>query len=92
MNSTTKKRKSLLKVKTEAEKRRDSDSENTGEKKKKVDWDYAALEEQEKEMLRNPRMKIDEPKTPYAPFEEDGDEYLKQLNEINKLRPTVSLI
>jgi hypothetical protein len=57
---------------------------------KSVRWDYKSLEEQEQERIKNPpKKKILEPKTPYLPFDENDDEYLKKLNEINKLKPTV---
>lgn len=68
-------------------------SQNKGlntSKNKSVVWDWKSLEEQEEERKRNPRKKIDEPKTPYLPYEGDEDEYLKQLNEINKTQPTVN--
>jgi hypothetical protein len=35
------------------------------EKKKAVIWDYEQLDELEEEKLKNPKQKIDEPKTPY---------------------------
>jgi hypothetical protein len=54
-----------------------------------VNWDNQTLEEQEIERKLNPKKKILEPKTPYLPFEEGDDEYLKKLNEINRLKPTV---
>jgi hypothetical protein len=36
-----------------------------GTKKKAVIWDYQQLEELEEEKIKNPKQKIDEPKTPY---------------------------
>ena len=57
-----------------------------------VNWDMESLEEQERERILYPRRKILEPKTPYIPFEEGDDEYLNKLNEINKLKPTVTKI
>lgn len=57
----------------------------------RVMWDWKSLEEQDIERKNNPRKKIDEPKTPYLPYEEEDDEYLKKLNEINKTKPTVNI-
>lgn len=66
---------------------------NSGKIRKRVCWDMKSLEEQSNEMKNNkPKMKITEPKTPYHHIEEDDDEYLKQLNEINKIKPTVILM
>jgi hypothetical protein len=59
---------------------------------KSVSWDNETLEEQELERKNNPKKKIDEPKTPYLPYEEGDDEYMRKLNEINKLTATVSNI
>ena len=58
-------------------------------KRKSVMWDWKTLEEQELEKKLNPKIKIDEPKTPYIPYEVGDDEYLQKLNEINKTQPTV---
>ncbi len=69
------------------------DSENkymSNNKTKQVVWDEKTLEEQEAEKQRNPKKKIDEPKTPYLLYEaEDDDGYIAKLNEINKVKPTV---
>lgn len=61
-------------------------------KNKSVMWDWKSLEEQEEERKNNPRRKINEPKTPYIPYEEDDCDYMKRLNEVNKTKPTVSII
>ena len=60
---------------------------------KRVDWDWKTLEEQERERKTNPpKMKIDEPKTPYTHYEEGDDEYLEKINQVFKIQPTVILI
>jgi hypothetical protein len=57
---------------------------------KNVVWNTKNLQEQEAENLANPpKKKITEPKTPYVYHEDTDDEYLKKLNEINKIRPSV---
>ena len=62
-------------------------------KKKSVVWDVKTLEEQELDRKLHPvLMKINEPKTPYTPYEEGDDEYLKKLNEVNKIQPTEELL
>lgn len=66
--------------------------EPTPSKEKNVVWDWKTLEEQDNEKKRNPRKKIDEPKTPYLPYTEDDDEYLKKINDINKMQPTKELL
>lgn len=67
------------------------DNEEDQSKKKNVVWDVQSLEQQELERKLNPvKKKITEPKTPYIPYEEGDDEYLKKLNEINKTQPTVN--
>ena len=37
-------------------------------------------------------MKIDEPKTPYTPYEEGDDDYFNKLNEVNKTKPTEDIL
>ena len=71
-----------------------SKSREEGKKKKKsVVWDVKTLEEQELERKLHPvLMKITEPKTPYTPYEEGEDEYLKKINEVNKIQPTEEVL
>jgi hypothetical protein len=59
---------------------------------KNVIWDWKSLEEQENDRILNPKKKINEPKTPYLPYEEGDDEYLSKLNEVNKTQPTMELL
>lgn len=61
-------------------------------KKKRVKWDEIALEEHEREKLENPKMKINEPKTPYNPIDDDEDDpYFQKLKEIRNIKPSVNL-
>jgi len=57
--------------------------------KKKLSWDVQNIEEHEIEKIKNPKMKIDEPKTPYIYHEDEDNIYLSKLTEINRLQPTV---
>ncbi len=62
-------------------------------KKKSVNWDIKNLEENELQNKLHPvTMKIDEPKTPYCPYEEGDDEYFNKLNEVNKAKPTEDVL
>ena len=57
--------------------------------KKRLSWDMKNIEEHEIEKINNPKMKIDEPKTPYIYHEDEDNVYLSKLTEINRLQPTV---
>ena len=62
-------------------------------KRKSVNWDIKNLEENELQNKLHPvTMKITEPKTPYAPYEEGDDEYFNKLNEVNKTKPTEDVL
>lgn len=87
-SQSTQKEEPKLLLKTEKE----PEVKRKEKKKKSVGWDWKSLEEQEKDRFLHPvLMKIDEPKTPYTAYEEGDDEYLKQLNEVNQIQPTVSI-
>ena len=66
----------------------------TDEKKarKSIMWDNKTIEEQYEERRLHPRQKIDEPKTPYIPYEKGDDEYLKKVTEVNKIEGTEDVL
>ena len=81
--------------KEEERKENDKHTEEHKKKKerKKVAWDWKTLEENEIEAKLHPCEKpVTEPKTPYTPYEEGDDEYLKRLNEVNKMPPTEDVV
>ena len=54
-------------------------------------WDNKTIEEQYLDRKLHPRIKIDEPKTPYP----DGDEedvYQEGINKVNEIKPTEELL
>ena len=59
--------------------------------KRGIVWDNKTIEEQYEERKLHPCQKIDEPKTPYLPYEGD-DEYLKKITEVNKLEGTEDVL
>ena len=59
---------------------------------KGIVWDNKTIEEQYLDRKLHPRQKIDEPKTPYTPYEEGDDEYLEKINEVNKIQPTEDVL
>ena len=68
-----------------------------GEKDEKKDrksimWDNKTIEEQYEERRLHPCQKIDEPKTPYIPYEKGDDEYLKKVTEVNKIEGTEDVL
>ena len=61
-----------------------NNAENINKKTKKVMWDEEKLAEQELERKLNPKMKINDPKTPYTEIADDEtDNYLLKLKEVN---------
>ena len=54
-------------------------------------WDNKTIEEQYLDRKLHPRVKIDEPKTPY-PDGDDEDIYQEGINNINEIKPTEELI
>jgi len=68
-----------------------NDKMNTKDRKKsikKVCWDEEKLAEQMEERIKNPKMKITEPKTPFNEIDDnETDEYLLKLKEVNQIVP-----
>ncbi len=60
--------------------------------RKSIMWDNKTIEEQYEERRLHPRQKIDEPKTPYIPYEKGDDEYLKKVTEVNKIEGTEDVL
>jgi len=54
-------------------------------------WDNKTIEEQYLDRKLHPRMKIDEPKTPYPDGDED-DLYQEGMNKVNETKPTEELL
>ena len=54
-------------------------------------WDNKTIEEQYLDRKLHPRIKIDEPKTPY-PDGDDSDLYEEGLNEVNGIKPTEEVL
>jgi hypothetical protein len=60
--------------------------------RKSIMWDNKTIEEQYEERRLHPCQKIDEPKTPYIPYEKGDDEYLKKVTEVNKIEGTEDVL
>ena len=54
-------------------------------------WDNKTIEEQYLDRKLHPRIKIDEPKTPY-PDGDDEDIYQEGINKFNEIKPTEELL
>ena len=54
-------------------------------------WDNKTIEEQYLDRKLHPRIKIDEPKTPY-PDGDDKDLYQEGINKVNEIKPTEEII
>ncbi len=78
--------KSLLKT--------DSEKKEKKEKKKNtVVWDTKNLEENAEYLrLHPPTMRIEEPKTPYDPYEQGDDSYLEKVRQMFNVKPTEDVL
>ena len=70
---------------------KDGKTQNIENNQTGIIWDNKTIEEHYLDRKLHPRMKIDEPKTPYP----DGDEedlYQDGLNKVNEIKPTEELL
>ena len=70
---------------------------STGEKRKKsnktIQWDWETIEAQQLDMKLNPPlMRIEEPKTPYDPYEKEDCAYLEKVRRMFRVQPTVKIL
>ena len=69
-----------------------SENDKKRKKSKKVCWDEVKLAEQDMDKKLHPKMKIDEPKTPFNGLKDDEtDPYLKILKEVNSTKADVRI-
>jgi len=54
-------------------------------------WDNKTIDEQYLDRIQHPRIKIDEPKTPY-PDGDENDLYQEGMNKLNEIKPTEELL
>ena len=54
-------------------------------------WDNKTIDEQFLDRKQHPRIKIDEPKTPY-PDGDENDLYQEGINKLNEIKPTEDLL
>ena len=77
--------KSLLKPST--------NSDKTTKKKNSVVWDTKNLEENAEYLrLHPPTMRIEEPKTPYDPYEQGDDSYLEKVRQMFNVKATEDVL
>ena len=69
------------------------DSDKKEKKKNTVVWDTKNLEENAEYLRLNPpTMKIEEPKTPYDPYEQGDDSYLEKVRQMFNVKPTEEVL
>ena len=70
-----------------------STSEKTSKKKNSVVWDTKNLEENAEYLrLHPPTMRIEEPKTPYDPYEQGDDMYLEKVRQMFNVKATEDVL
>ena len=62
-------------------------------KNKNIEWDTQAIEEHKEYFSQHPpTMHIDEPKTPYTPYEEGDNDYLEKVRRMFKVEATEDVL
>ena len=70
-----------------------TESEKKEKKKNTVVWDTKNLEENAEYLrLHPPTMRIEEPKTPYDPYEQGDDSYLEKVRQMFNVKPTEDVL
>lgn len=70
-----------------------SDTDKKEKKKNTVVWDTKNLEENAEYLRLNPpTMRIEEPKTPYDPYEQGDDSYLEKVRQMFNVKPTEDVL
>ena len=70
-----------------------SNSDKKEKKKNTVVWDTKNLEENAEYLRLNPpTMRIEEPKTPYDPYEQGDDSYLEKVRQMFNVKPTEEVL
>ena len=70
---------------------KDGKKENKDNSQTGIIWDNKTIEEQYLDRKLHPRIKIDEPKTPY-PDGDDADIYQEGINKVNEIKLTEELL
>ena len=78
-------KKSLLK--------KSKNTNNNNKNRKNIEWDTQAIEEHKEYFSQHPpTMHIDEPKTPYTPYEEGDNDYLEKVRRMFKVEATEDVL
>ncbi len=67
------------------------ENEDNIKNKSGIIWDNKTIDEQYLDRIQHPRIKIDEPKTPY-PDGDENDLYQEGMNKLNEIKPTEKLL
>jgi len=70
-----------------------SKNNNNHNKNKNIEWDTQTIEEHKEYFSQHPpTMHIDEPKTPYTPYEEGDNDYLEKVRRMFKVEATEDVL